>query len=81
MVNMLLGGFDPTSQESELYFIDYLGSFQKVPFATHGYGGFFCMGIMDRFHRKGKFSLFFFCVFHCIYKNNSLFYLLRLALF
>ncbi|XP_026277827.1 proteasome subunit beta type-2 [Frankliniella occidentalis] len=52
MVNMLLGGYDTNSKESGLYFIDYLGSFQKVPFATHGYGGFFCMGIMDRFHRE-----------------------------
>nr|QBH72692.1 proteasome subunit beta type [Franklinothrips vespiformis] len=50
MVNMLLGGFDPQTG-SELYFIDYLGSFQKLKFATHGYGGFFCMGIMDRYHK------------------------------
>lgn len=32
--------------------MDYLASMVKVPFATHGYGGLFSMGVLDRYYRK-----------------------------
>ena|ERR1700761_7979416 len=36
-VNLLLGGVDPISGEPSLYWIDYLASCAKVPYAAHGY--------------------------------------------
>lgn len=52
MVNMLIAGYDDANGP-ELYFMDYLASLQKVPFAAHGYGSFFSLSIMDRYYRPG----------------------------
>lgn len=49
-VNILLGGYDKETGP-ELFFIDYLASCVDVPYASHGYGGFFSFAIMDRYHR------------------------------
>ena len=46
-VNLLIGGVN-SEKQAELYWIDYLGSCVKVPFACHGYAGYFCMGLLDR---------------------------------
>ncbi|EEB17681.1 proteasome subunit beta type, putative [Pediculus humanus corporis] len=51
-VNLLLGGYDDTTDEFELYFCDYLASLVKTPYAVHGFGGHFCLSIMDQLHRK-----------------------------
>ncbi|XP_033209564.1 proteasome subunit beta type-2-like [Belonocnema kinseyi] len=48
-VNLLMAGYDDQTGP-ELYFIDYLASCIKVPYASHGYGGFFSLTILDRFH-------------------------------
>ncbi|PWZ01137.1 putative multicatalytic endopeptidase complex chain PRE1 [Testicularia cyperi] len=50
-VNLMLGGFDLPTSEPALYWIDYLGTMATVPYAAHGYGAFFTMSTMDRFHR------------------------------
>ncbi|SPO47270.1 probable multicatalytic endopeptidase complex chain PRE1 [Moesziomyces antarcticus] len=50
-VNLLLGGFDLPTSEPALYWIDYLGTMATVPFAAHGYGAFFAMSTLDRYHR------------------------------
>ncbi|XP_038212452.1 proteasome subunit beta type-2 [Zerene cesonia] len=50
-VNILMGGYDKVNGP-ELYFMDYLASSVKVPFAAHGYGGFLSLSIMDRHHKK-----------------------------
>ncbi|XP_045158934.1 proteasome subunit beta type-2-like [Mercenaria mercenaria] len=47
MVNLLLAGYDKDEGPS-LYFMDYLASLNKLPFAAHGYGALFTMSIMDR---------------------------------
>lgn len=47
MVNLLMAGHD-TAEGPSLYFMDYLASLNKVPFAAHGYGSMFTMSIMDR---------------------------------
>ncbi|KAM7443346.1 Proteasome subunit beta type-2 [Porites harrisoni] len=52
MVNMLIAGYDDANGP-ELYFMDWLASLQKVPFAAHGYGSFFSLSIMDRYYRPG----------------------------
>ncbi|XP_076647805.1 proteasome subunit beta type-2 [Halictus rubicundus] len=49
-VNLLLGGYDD-STGPELFFIDYLASCVSVPYAAHGYGGFFTLSILDRYHK------------------------------
>lgn len=50
-VNMLVAGFDTQTNQPELYFIDYLAALVKVPYAGHGYGGFFTAGLMDRIYK------------------------------
>lgn len=49
-VSLLLGGYDPTSSTAELYWIDYLGTLGVVPYAAHGYGAYFALSTMDRYH-------------------------------
>ncbi|KAL9980410.1 hypothetical protein ACROYT_G008998 [Oculina patagonica] len=51
-VNMLIAGHDDSSGP-ELYYMDWLASLQKVPFAAHGYGSFFSLSIMDRYYKPG----------------------------
>jgi len=50
-VNLLLGGYDPTTSKPELSWIDYLGTRADVPYAAHGYGAYFSLSTMDRWHR------------------------------
>lgn len=56
-VNMLMAGYDLLTGP-ELYFIDYLASSVKVPYASHGYGGYFSLAILDRYHSYGKLNFF-----------------------
>lgn len=51
-VNVLLGGYDP-SGSSSLYFLDYLGALQKVPYGSQGMSSNFCLSIMDRECHEG----------------------------
>merc|ERR1712112_219983 len=47
-VNLLIAGYDVETGKAELYFMDYLASMIKTPYAAHGYGGFFSTSVMDR---------------------------------
>ncbi|KAK9764999.1 Proteasome subunit beta type-4 [Basidiobolus ranarum] len=49
-VNLLIGGCNEKEGPS-LHWIDYLGAYTSVPFASHGYGAFYLMSLFDRFHR------------------------------
>ncbi|XP_076292063.1 proteasome subunit beta type-2-like [Lasioglossum baleicum] len=49
-VNLIMGGYDD-STGPELFFIDYLASCASVPYAAHGFGGFFSLGILDKYHK------------------------------
>ena len=49
MVNLLIAGFNPEEQGS-LHYMDYLASSVKVPFAAHGYGSYFVLSLLDRWH-------------------------------
>ncbi|EIN14217.1 N-terminal nucleophile aminohydrolase [Punctularia strigosozonata HHB-11173 SS5] len=49
-VNLLLGGYDTTTHTPHLYWIDYLGTMATVPFAAHGYGSYFALSLLDRYH-------------------------------
>ncbi|KAG6441040.1 proteasome subunit beta type-2 [Manduca sexta] len=50
-VNLLMAGYDKENGP-ELYFMDYLASSVKVPFAAHGFGGYLSLSIMDRFYHR-----------------------------
>jgi len=49
-VNLLLGGYDTATFDPHLYWIDYLGTMTEVPFAAHGYGAYFALSLLDRYH-------------------------------
>jgi 20S proteasome subunit beta 4 len=49
--NVIIAGYDE-NEGPKLYWMDYLGSMQKVTKAAHGYGGHFLYGIMDNFYRQ-----------------------------
>jgi 20S proteasome subunit beta 4 len=49
-VNMLLAGHDHIEGPS-LFFIDYLGTMAKMPFAVHGYAASFSFGLLDKHYR------------------------------
>ncbi|KIJ59883.1 hypothetical protein HYDPIDRAFT_170577 [Hydnomerulius pinastri MD-312] len=49
-VNLLLGGYDLADHTPNLYWVDYLGTVVEVPFAAHGYGSYFALSLLDRYH-------------------------------
>ena len=38
------------ANKAACYWIDYLGTIAKVPFAAHGYASYFCLSTLDRYH-------------------------------
>lgn len=48
-VNLLLAGYDKL-EGPQLFYMDYLASMAEIKYAAHGYGGFFSLSIMDRYH-------------------------------
>lgn len=49
-VNLLLAGYDDADGPS-LFYMDYLSSLAKTPFAAHGYGAFLTLSILDRHYK------------------------------
>ena len=52
MVNLIMGGVDPKTKNTSLYFMDYLGALAEVSFTAHGYGSYFALSILDRYHHS-----------------------------
>ncbi len=52
-MNLIIAGYDDEKECCEMYLMDYLAAVVKVPYAAHGYGGFFSTAIMDRDYREG----------------------------
>jgi 20S proteasome subunit beta 4 len=60
-VNLLLAGVDVDAKEAvvrgdgegSLYWLDYLASLAKVPYAAHGYAQYYCLSILDKHHHPG----------------------------
>lgn len=52
-VNLLLAGYDDADGPG-LFYMDYLSSLAKTPFAAHGYGAFLTLSILDRHYRPGQ---------------------------
>lgn len=55
-MNLLLAGYDDTDGPG-LYYMDYLASLAKAPFAAHGYGALLTLSILDRHYRPGEVAL------------------------
>ncbi|KII91433.1 hypothetical protein PLICRDRAFT_104746 [Plicaturopsis crispa FD-325 SS-3] len=49
-VNLLVGGYDTAAHQPLLYWIDYLGTMSSIPFGAHGYGAYFALSLLDRYH-------------------------------
>ncbi|KAH0785935.1 proteasome subunit beta type-2 [Histomonas meleagridis] len=47
-VNMLLGGYDG---KPSLYYMDYLGTLQKIPFGAQGYCSYFVLSVFDKYYK------------------------------
>lgn len=62
-VNVLLGGYSDAATttttgsaaagQASLYWLDYLGTLQKVKYGCQGYATNFCLSIMDREYNEG----------------------------
>ncbi|EDO14626.1 hypothetical protein Kpol_322p3 [Vanderwaltozyma polyspora DSM 70294] len=50
-VNVLIGGYDTKNAKPELYQIDYLGTKVELPYAAHGYSGFYTFSLLDHHYR------------------------------
>jgi 20S proteasome subunit beta 4 len=48
---MLFAGYDKADGGPSLYFMDYLASCVKLPFAIHGYGSYFGLSICDKYYK------------------------------
>ncbi|KAL7749813.1 Proteasome subunit beta type-4 [Sorochytrium milnesiophthora] len=48
--NLLVAGYNDQDGPA-VYWIDYLASSVKVPYACQGYGSYFCYATMDRYYR------------------------------
>lgn len=52
-MSALLGGYDVKTDTPSLYYLDYLGTLQKIPFGAQGYAQYFTLSTMDREYREG----------------------------
>lgn len=50
-VNVLIGGYDTKKETPSLYQIDYLGTKVELPYAAHGYSGFYTFSLLDHHYR------------------------------
>lgn len=51
-VNLLIGGYDDTTETARLFWLDYFGSLQEVKKGAHGYAGYFTSSILDNHYKK-----------------------------
>jgi len=49
-VNSLVGGYD--AEGPSLYWLDYMGTMQKVTKGAHGYGSYFLLSVMDNKYKE-----------------------------
>lgn len=50
-VNVLVAGYDEKKKEPSLNWIDYLGTNVELPYAAHGYAGFYTFSLLDHHYR------------------------------
>lgn len=65
--NVLIAGNDPDGPK--LYWMDYLGSCQRVTRGAHGYGAHFLYGIFDNYYKKDlDYDTAVDCIHACIFE-------------
>lgn len=47
-VNLLMGGVDPDTKKTELFYMDYLAASVPVKYYAFGYGGMFTLSVLDK---------------------------------
>ncbi|CAA90462.1 putative proteasome subunit beta type-4 [Schizosaccharomyces pombe] len=50
-VNILLAGYETNLGKPELFWLDYLATCVRVPYACQGYSSFYCLSIFDRYYK------------------------------
>lgn len=55
-VNCLIAGYEHTTGEAKLYWMDYFGALQQVNKGAHGYAGYFVNSVLDN-HFKANMTL------------------------
>lgn len=51
-VNSLIGGFEHSTGQAKLYWMDYLGTLQQVTKGAHGYAAYFVNSVLDNAFQK-----------------------------
>lgn len=51
-VNCLIAGFEASTGEAKLYWMDYFGTLQQVTKGAHGYAGYFVNSVLDNAFQK-----------------------------
>lgn len=51
--DILVAGYDAESDSASLYFLDHMSAMTKLTKGAHGYGAYFCNGLMDRYYTPG----------------------------
>jgi 20S proteasome subunit beta 4 len=70
--NILLGGYD--KKGASMYYMDYLGSLQKVDKAAQGYAAYFTLGLMDKeWHPNMTVAQAVALIKKCIHELNTRF--------
>lgn len=54
-VNCLIAGFE--NDQPELYWLDYLGTLQKVTRGCQGYCSYFLGGLLDNYYRQVRYNI------------------------
>jgi len=52
-VNILMAGYDTLDGEAKLYWMDYLGTLQRVTRGAHGYASYFVNSVLDNNWKEG----------------------------
>lgn len=50
-MNLLLAGYDDRKGVPALNYIDYIGTRVELPYAAHGYAGFYAFSLLDHHYR------------------------------
>ena len=50
-MNLIIAGVD--KDVPSVYYLDYLGNMQEMNFTCHGYAGYFCLSLLDKYWEEG----------------------------
>jgi len=50
--NLLLAGYDKTTDQNHLFYMDYLATSVELPYCAHGYGSYFTLSTLDAYYKE-----------------------------